>query len=39
VLWTLLGTDVPTLLVDGRGWTVEAYAAWLVDALERLLLP
>ena len=39
VLWTLLGTNVPTLLVDGRGWTVEAYAAWLVDALERLLLP
>ena len=39
VLWTLLGTDFPTLLVDGRGWTVEAYAAWLVDALERLLLP
>lgn len=39
VLWTLLGTDVPTLLVDGRGWTVEAYAAWLVEALERLLLP
>jgi AcrR family transcriptional regulator len=39
VVWTLLGTDVPALLVDGRGWTVEAYADWLVDSLERLLLP
>ncbi len=39
VLWTLLSTDVPALLVDGRGWTVEAYADWLVDSLERLLLP
>jgi AcrR family transcriptional regulator len=38
VLWTLLGTDVAALLVDGRGWTVEAYADWLVDSLERLLL-
>lgn len=39
VLWTLLGTDVAALLVDGRGWTVQAYADWLVDTLERLLLP
>jgi AcrR family transcriptional regulator len=39
VLWTLLGTDVAALLVDGRGWTVQAYADWLVDSLERLLLP
>lgn len=38
VVWTLLGTDVPALLVDGRGWTVQEYADWLVDGLERLLL-
>ena len=38
MLWTLLGTEVPALLVDGRGWTVEAYADWVVDSLERLLL-
>jgi AcrR family transcriptional regulator len=39
VLWTLVGTEVPALLVDGRGWTVEQYADWVVDSLERLLLP
>ena len=38
MLWTLLGTEVPALLVDGRGWTVEQYADWVVDSLERLLL-
>jgi AcrR family transcriptional regulator len=39
VVWTLLSTDVATLLVDVRGWTVEDVADWLVDSLERLLLP
>jgi hypothetical protein len=38
LLWTLLSTPLAAMLHSERGWTAEAYAEWLVDAIDRLLL-
>ncbi|GAA4968174.1 helix-turn-helix domain-containing protein [Kineococcus glutinatus] len=38
VLWTVLSPQVIDMLVGQRGWTVPAYADWVADTLERLLL-
>ena len=38
LLWLLLSTPLAAMLHAERGWTTEAYAEWLVDAIDRLLL-
>ncbi|MFD2093479.1 TetR/AcrR family transcriptional regulator [Blastococcus deserti] len=38
VFWAVFAHPTSDALVGGRGWDVEQYADWLVDALERLLL-
>jgi AcrR family transcriptional regulator len=38
VIWTLCSLAVHDLFVVERGWTLEAYEAWLTDALTRELL-
>ena len=37
LFWTLTAHDQYRLLVVERGWSDEAYEAWLVEALTRLL--
>lgn len=39
VLWAIASPDIHRLLRDQRGWAAEEYKTWLVDAVERLLLP
>ena len=39
IIWALASPDVSRMLCDGRDWTQDEYAAWLEDALLRLLLP
>jgi AcrR family transcriptional regulator len=39
IIWTLASPDVARMLCDGRGWSIDEHAAWLEDALVRLLLP
>ena len=39
IVWTLTSPEVYRLLTVDRGWDQERYAAWLVEALRRLLLP
>jgi AcrR family transcriptional regulator len=39
IVWTITSPEVFTLLTVDRGWSKEQYAAWLADALVRLLLP
>jgi AcrR family transcriptional regulator len=38
VLWTLIDPAAAKGLVEDRGWGVERWADWFVDAVERLLL-
>jgi AcrR family transcriptional regulator len=38
VAWSVFTTDTAELFVSGRGWTVEQYADWVVDTIDRLLL-
>lgn len=38
VMWSMNAPEFYTLLVDERGWSPERFAAWLVEAWERLLL-
>jgi hypothetical protein len=38
-LWVLASPDVSRMLLDGRGWTIDRYVAWLTDTLIRVLLP
>ncbi len=39
ILWTVTSPEVHGLLRGVRGWTKEAYAAWLEETLSRVLLP
>ncbi len=39
IVWTIASPEVFILLTTDRGWSRERYAAWLGDALARLLLP
>ena len=39
IIWALASPDLARMLCDVRGWTQEAYATWLEDALSRVLLP
>ena len=39
VIWALAAPDLARMLCDGRGWTIERYAAWLEDTLVCALLP
>jgi AcrR family transcriptional regulator len=38
VVWSVFAADTSDRFLSGRGWTVEQYADWLVDAVDRLLL-
>src|SRR5690349_23798096 len=38
-VWALASPDLQQLLMRRRGWSRKAYAAWLAESLERLLLP
>jgi AcrR family transcriptional regulator len=38
-VWALTSAEIFNLLTIHRGWTREQYAAWLADALTRILLP
>ncbi|MGD9985875.1 TetR/AcrR family transcriptional regulator [Pseudonocardia sp.] len=38
VYWALAGLEFADDLIRVRGWTVEAYADWMADSIERLLL-
>ena len=38
VIWSMNGPEYYTLLVTERGWSNEAFSAWLLDAWCRLLL-
>jgi AcrR family transcriptional regulator len=38
ILWATNAPEFYTLLVDERGWSCEAFGAWLADAWTRLLL-
>jgi AcrR family transcriptional regulator len=38
IVWGVLSETTANALIDRRGWTVDEYADWLIDAFERLLL-
>ncbi|MGH8983025.1 MAG: TetR/AcrR family transcriptional regulator [Acidimicrobiia bacterium] len=38
IIWAIASPDVARMLCDGRGWTVDDYAAWLEDTLVHTLL-
>src|SRR5215207_2765724 len=38
VIWAVLSEATADALIDRRGWTLDQYADWLVDAIDRLLL-
>lgn len=38
VTWSVFTSETADNLQHGRGWTVEEYADWLVDTLDRLVL-
>ena len=38
-VWAITSAEVYTLLVMDRGWTVEKYKRWLVNALTKLIIP
>jgi TetR/AcrR family transcriptional regulator of autoinduction and epiphytic fitness len=38
-VWALTSAEVYTLLVKDRGWEVEKYRKWLIDALSKLIIP
>ncbi len=37
-LWALTSPQIFTLMTTIRGWNVEKYAAWLEDAIQRLII-
>lgn len=38
IIWSMNSAEYWNLLVEGRGWTADAYERWIVDAWKRLLL-
>lgn len=38
IVWAIFTSETSDNLHHGRGWTVEEYADWLVDAIDRLVL-
>jgi hypothetical protein len=38
VLWTLIAPEVTRLLVEGRGWSLDRWPAWLATTLADALL-
>jgi hypothetical protein len=38
IYWSLAGLELADSLIRVRGWTVEEYADWMAEAVERLLL-
>jgi hypothetical protein len=38
VIHSVLSEATADALIDRRGWTLEQYADWLVDAFDRLVL-
>ena len=38
VFWAVFASDTADRFLGDRGWSVEQYADWLVDAVDRLLL-
>jgi len=38
-VWAITSAEVFTLLVTDRGWSIEKYQQWLVNALSRLIVP
>ena len=38
-MWMLLSPEVAHLLINDRGWTLQAYQRWLDQALTDALLP
>jgi hypothetical protein len=38
VIHTVLSEATADALIERRGWTLDQYADWLVDAFDRLLL-
>lgn len=38
IMWGAFGHETAAALIDERGWTVDEYADWLVETLERVLL-
>ena len=38
VVWAVLGEATADALINRRGWTVEQYADWVADSIDRLLL-
>jgi hypothetical protein len=38
VVWTLISPEVCLLLVDGRGWSLDQWQAWLATTLADALL-
>jgi AcrR family transcriptional regulator len=38
IIWSMNGPEYYTLLVTERGWSIEAFTAWLLDAWCKLLL-
>lgn len=38
IYWSLAGLELADSLIRVRGWTVEEYADWMAEAIDRLLL-
>ena len=38
-VWAITSAEVFTLLVTDRGWSIESYQQWLVNALSKLIIP
>ena len=38
IVWSVLTMETADNFLHGRGWSLEDYADWLVDAFDRLLL-
>jgi hypothetical protein len=39
VLWVIFSPDVFMQFTGDKGWSVERHEAWLLDTIERTLLP
>src|SRR5207249_4497927 len=39
VLWTYIAVELYELLVTGRGWTLDRYAAWIARAITAAICP
>ncbi|HEX5569874.1 MAG TPA: hypothetical protein VFX31_00710, partial [Ktedonobacterales bacterium] len=39
MIWAMNSTEFYLLFVRDRGWSPEAYEAWLAETWKRLLLP